>query len=59
MINRDRKRARYLRDALPVRLAGWAADLAQRTLLSVQAKKWSDMVLAYSGILADRSAEAS
>jgi hypothetical protein len=114
MINRERKRERYLRDALPVRLAGLAADLArvsssarhasgseavaqmleesqyyiewtaaeaepevaaelvdmqrlialwrkawpearhspaQRTLLSVQAKKWSDQVLQYSGIL--------
>ncbi len=26
-------------------------SLAQRTLLSVQAKKWSDQVLRYSGIL--------
>jgi hypothetical protein len=114
MINRERKRERYLRDPLPVRLAGLAADLArvassarhasgsesvaqmleesqyyiewtaaeaqpeiaaelvdiqrmivlwrkawpeaqnsqtQRTLLSIQAKKWADQVLDYSGIL--------
>ena len=113
MINKDRKRERFLRDPLPVRLAGLASDLArvassarrevgaesvasmleesqyfiewtaaeaepevaaelvdiqrmvalwrkawpeaqlsrtQRTLLSVQAKKWSDQVLAYSGL---------
>ena len=111
MINKERKRERFLRDPLPVRLAGLAADLArlsssarhetgadavaemleesqyfiewtaaeaepeiaaelvdiqrmvalwrkawpeaqnhrtQRTLLSVQAKKWSDLVLRYS-----------
>lgn len=111
MIHKDRKRERFLRDPLPVRLAGLAADLArvsssarhasgaesvatmleesqyyiewtaaevepevaaelvdmqrliglwrkawpeaqhsvtQRTLLSVQAKKWSDQVLGYS-----------
>ena len=114
MINRERKKERYLRDPLPLRLAGLAADLArvassarhvtgsasvaemleesqyyiewtaaeyepelaaelvdmqrmiglwrkawpeaqhsaaQRTLLSVQAKKWSDEVLAFSGLL--------
>jgi len=114
MINKERKRERFLRDPLPVRLAGLAADLArvsssarheagadsvvsmleesqyyiewtaaeadpeiaaelvdiqrmialwrkawpemqshrvQRTLLSVQAKKWSDQVLGYSGLL--------
>jgi hypothetical protein len=114
LINRERKRERYLRDPLPVRLAGLAADFeriassarhaagtasvvemleesqyyiewtaaeaepqvagelvdiqrmlaawrrawpeaqhspAQRTLLSVQAKKWSDQVLDYSGLL--------
>lgn len=114
MKNLERKRERYLKDTLPVRLAGLAADLAriassarqptgsvsvaemleesqyfiewtageaeaevaseladiqimlalwrrawpeaqrlrtQRTLLSVQAKKWSDQVLVYSGIL--------
>jgi hypothetical protein len=114
MINRERKRERYLRDPLPVRLAGLAADLArvassarhasgsesvaqmleesqyyiewtaaeaqpeiaaelvdiqrmivlwrkawpeaqnsqtQRTLLSIQAKKWADQVLDYSVIL--------
>jgi hypothetical protein len=112
MINKERKRERYLRDPLPVRLAGLAADLArvassarqetgaesvaamleesqyfiewtaaeaeseiaaelvdiqrlvalwrkawpeaqknstQRILLSVQAKKWSDMILDFSG----------
>jgi len=114
MINRERKRERYLRDPLPVRLAGLAADFeriassarhatgtasvvemleesqyyiewtaaeaepevagelvdiqrmvaawrrawpeaqhspAIRTLLSVQAKKWADQVLDYSGVL--------
>lgn len=114
MINREQKKQRYLRDPLPVRLAGLAADLArisssarrasgsasviemleesqyfiewtaaeaepeiaaelvdmqrlialwrkawpeaqqsvtQRTLLSVQAKKWSDQVLELSGLL--------
>jgi hypothetical protein len=114
MINKERKRERFLRDPLPVRLAGLAADLArvassarhpagadsvasmleesqyfiewtaaeaetdvaaelvdiqrmvalwrkawpvaqqqpiQRTLLSVQAKKWSDQVLGYSGMV--------
>jgi len=114
MKNKERRRDRYLRDPLPVRLAGLAADLArvassarhesgaasvaemleesqyyiewtakdaepeiagelvdiqrlitlwrsvwpeaqhslkQRTLLSVQAKKWSDQVLNYSGML--------
>ncbi len=114
MIDREKKRQRYLRDPLPVRLAGLAADLAriassarhssgsasvsemleesqyyiewtaaeaepeiaselvdiqlmiviwrrawpeaqhsviQRTLLSVQAKKWSDLILDYSGIV--------
>jgi len=114
MINKEKKQARYLRDPLPVRLAGLAADFAriassaryedgaanvadmleeaqyfiewtaaeldpdlagelvdiqrmvalwrktwpeaqksvtQRTLLSVQAKKWSDQVLDYSGLL--------
>ena len=114
MINKERKQARFLRDPLPVRLAGIAADLAriassarhetgaesvalmleesqyliewtaveakpeiagelvdiqrmialwrkawseaqhhrtQRTLLSVQAKKWSDQVLGYSGLV--------
>jgi hypothetical protein len=114
VINRDRKRERYLRDPLPIRLAGLAADFeriassarhaagavsvtemleesqyyiewtaaeaepqvaselvdiqrmiaawrrawpeaqtspAQRTLLSVQAKKWADQVLEYSGVL--------
>ena len=114
MINRERKRERYLRDPLPIRLAGLAADFeriassarhpggsasvvemlgesqyyiewtaaeaepeiagelvdiqrmivawrrawpeaqhspAQRTLLSVQAKKWADQVLDYSGVL--------
>jgi len=114
MIDRDRKKQRYLRDPLPVRLGGLAADLArisssarhesggasvqamieesryyiewtaaeaepeitaelvdiqrmltawlrawpeaqhslaQRTLLSVQAKKWSDQVLGFSGLL--------
>ena len=113
MINKERKRERFLWDPLPVRLAGLAADLArvassarhptgaesvaamleesqyfiewtavesaldvaaelvdiqrlialwrkawletqqypiQRTLLSVQAKKWSDQVLGYSGL---------
>jgi len=116
MINRERKKERYLSDPLPYRLAGLAADLgrvassarhaagsasvaqmleesqyfiewtaaeaepeiaaelvdiqrmlalwrkawpeaqhnpAQRTLLSVQAKKWSDQVLNYSGYHAD------
>ena len=114
MINKERKRERFLRDPLPVRLAGLAADLArvassarhptgaesvaamleesqyfiewtaaaaepevaaelvdiqrlvalwrkawpeaqqqaiQLTLLSVQAKKWSDQVLGYSGLV--------
>jgi hypothetical protein len=114
MIHKERKRERFLRDPLPVRLAGLAADLArvsssarhetgaesvgsmleesqyfiewtaaeaepeiaaelvdiqrmialwrkawpdaqnsrtQRTLLSVQAKKWSDLILSYSGLL--------
>ena len=114
MINKERKRERFLRDPLPVRLAGLASDLArvassarhptgaesvavmleesqyfiewtaaaaepeiaaelvdiqrmvalwrqawpetqqystQRTLLSVQAKKWSDQVLGYSGLV--------
>ncbi len=114
MINKERKRERFLRDPLPVRLAGLAADLArvassarqptgaesvasmleesqyfiewtaaaaepeiaselvdiqrmvalwrkawpvaqqqavERTLLSIQAKKWSDQVLGYSGIV--------
>jgi len=114
MINRERKRERFMRDPLPVRLAGLAADLGrvsssarhvsgsdsvaqmleesqyyiewtaaeaepriaaelvdikrmiglwrkawpeashsrtQRTLLSVQAKKWSDMVLDFSGMV--------
>jgi hypothetical protein len=114
MINKERKRERFLRDPLPVRLAGIASDLArvsssarretgaesvavmleesqyfiewtaaeagpniaaelvdiqrliaiwrkawpetqqystQRTLLSVQAKKWSDQVLGYSGLV--------
>jgi len=113
MINKERKRERFLRDPLSVRLAGLAADLArvassarhpngaesvaamleesqyfiewtaaeaeldvaaelvaiqrlialwrkawletqqypaQRILLSVQAKKWSDQVLGYSGL---------
>ena len=113
MINKEKKRARFLRDPLPVRLAGLAADLArvassarhptgadsvavmleesqyfiewtaaetepkiaaelveiqrmialwrkawpeaqqhpsQRILLSLQAKKWSDQVLEYSGL---------
>jgi hypothetical protein len=115
VIHREQKKERYLRDPLPVRLGGLAADLAriassarfpaaaasveqmleesqyfiewtaaeaepeiaaelvdiqlmiaiwrkawpdaqqsqaQRTLLSVQAKKWSDQVLDYSGLLA-------
>ncbi|MEZ4729380.1 MAG: hypothetical protein R3E79_19805 [Caldilineaceae bacterium] len=114
MINRERRRERYLRDPLPIRLGGLAASLAriassarhetgvtavanmieecrwfiewtaaeaepevaselvdiqriltlwrgawpeaqqqqkQRTLLSVQAKKWADQVLDYSGLL--------
>jgi hypothetical protein len=114
MKNLDSKRARYLRDPLPIRLGGLAANLAriaslarhdisnaaieamfeeslyfvewtaadaepevaaelvdiqlmiglwrrvwpevqankaQRTLLSVQAKKWADHVLDYSGLL--------
>ena len=114
MKNRERRRERYLRDPLPIRLAGLAADLGrvassarhatgstnvaemleesqyfiewtaaeaepgiaaelvdmqrlialwrkawpeaqqsvtQRTLLSVQAKKWSDQVLELSGLL--------
>ncbi len=114
MIHKERKKERYLRDPLPVRLAGLAADLrrvassarreggsaavmemleesqyyiewtaaeaevdvaaelvdiqimivawrhawpeaqktpAQRTLLSLQAKKWSDQVLKYSGLV--------
>jgi hypothetical protein len=114
MIHRERKRERYLRDPLPVRLAGLAADLgrvassarhaagsasvaqmleesqyfiewtaaeagmeiaaelvdiqrmlaawrrawpeaqhspAQRALLAVQSKKWSDQVLGFSGYL--------
>lgn len=114
MIDREKKRQRYLHDPLPIRLAGLAADLAriassarhpsgsasvsemleesqyyiewtaaeaepeiaselvdiqlmiviwrhawpeaqhsmtQRTLLSVQAKKWSDLILDYSGIV--------
>jgi hypothetical protein len=114
MKNLERKRQRYLRDPLPVRLAGLAADLArvassarrvtggdsvaemleesqyyiewtaceaepeiaaelvdiqvmlalwrkawpeaqhqrtQRTLLSVQAKKWSDQIMDFSGLL--------
>ena len=114
MINKEQKRERFLRDPLPVRLAGLASDLArvassarhptgaesvavmleesqyfiewtaaaaepeiaaelvdiqrmvalwrqawpetqqystQRTLLSVQAKKWSDQVLGYSGLV--------
>ena len=117
MNNRERKKQRYLRDPLPLRLAGLAADLArisssarrtsggssveemleesqyyiewtaaeaepevaaelvdiqillalwrkawpeaqhsvtQRTLLSVQAKKWSDQVLDYSQLLLER-----
>jgi hypothetical protein len=114
VINRERKRERYLRDPLPIRLAGLAADFeriassarhtsgaasvtemleesqyyiewtaaeaepqvagelvdiqrmiaawrrawpeaqispTQRALLSVQAKKWADQVLGYSGLL--------
>ena len=114
MIDRERKRERYLRDPLPIRLGGLAADLGrvassvrhaagsesvaqmleesqyyiewtaaeaepevaaelvyiqrmivlwrkawpqaqhnptERTLLAVQAKKWSDQVLDYSGLL--------
>jgi len=114
VINRDRKRDRYLRDPMPVRLAGLAADFGriassaqhttgstsvaemleesqyyiewtaaeaglevagelvdiqrlvvawrrawpeaqhsptQRILLSIQAKKWADQVLGYSGLL--------
>lgn len=114
MINVERIRARFLRDPIPLRLAGLAADLArisssarrptgaaqvgemieesryfiewtageipvdqaaelvdiqvmltvwkyawpeaqgsqaQRTLLSLQAKKWSDQVLGYSGLI--------
>jgi len=114
MINREQKRERYLRDPLPIRLGGLAADLGrvassarhatgsesvaqmleesqyyiewtaaeaepevaaelvdiqrmivlwrkawpqaqhnpiERTLLAVQAKKWSDQVLGYSGLL--------
>lgn len=114
MTNRERRRERYLRDPLPIRLGGLAASLAriassarhetgatavatmieecrwyiewtaaeaeaevaselvdiqrlltlwrgawptaqreakQRTLLSAQAKKWADQVLAYSGLL--------
>ena len=114
MINKERKQERFLRDPLPIRLAGLAASLAriassarretggeavvlmleesryfiewtaaeakpeiaaelvdiqrmltawrqawpeahrsqiQRTLLSIQAKKWSDQVLGYSGML--------
>lgn len=31
---------------------------AQRTLLSVQSKKWSDVVLDYSGILEDQSPQS-
>ena len=116
MKHKERKKERYLRDPLPIRLAGLAADLArvsssarhesgsasveemleesqyyiewtaaeaepdvaaelvdmqrmiglwrkswpeaqknntQRTLLSVQAKKWSDQVLGFSGLLAE------
>lgn len=116
MINKEKKKNRFLRDPLPVRLGGLAADLAriasssrhedraesvaemleeamyyiewtaaeadidiaaelvdiqrliglwrhawpdaqksaiQRTLLSVQAKKWSDQVLTYSGLLSE------
>ena len=116
MINRERKKDRFLRDPIQIRLAGLAADLAriassarnvsgsasvadmleesqyyiewtaaetepdvaaelvdiqllialwrrawpeaqhsvtQRTLLSVQAKKWSDQVLDFSGLLTD------
>jgi len=118
MINKERKRERFLRDPLPVRLAGLAADLArvsssarhesgtesvammleesqyfiewtaavvepeiagelvdiqllvalwrkawpeaqlsrtQRTLLSVQAKKWSDQILRYSEVECESS----
>jgi hypothetical protein len=118
MNNKERKKIRYLKDPLPVRLGGIAADLAriassarhpnsaasvaemleesqyyiewtaseaeidaaaelvdiqrmiaawrrvwsesqlsqaQRTLLSVQAKKWSDQVLGYSGLSESRS----
>ena len=114
MIHKERKRERFLRDPLPVRLVGLASDLArvassarhesgaesvaamleesqyyiewtaaeaepeiaaelvdiqlmiglwrkawseaqhnrtQRTLLSVQAKKWSDQILGYSGFM--------
>jgi hypothetical protein len=114
VLNKVKKKERYLQDSLPVRLAGLAADLGrivssarhvsgsasvaemleesqyyiewtaaeanpdvaaelvdiqlliilwrrawpeaqnsiiQRTLLSVQAKKWSDQVLDYSGLL--------
>ncbi len=114
MINKERRRERFMRDTLPVRLASLAADLArvsssarhvtgaesvasmleesqyfiewtaaeaepeiaaelvdiqrmvglwrkawpeaqnnrtQRTLLSVQAKKWSDVILRYSGLV--------
>ena len=114
MKNQDRRRERYIKDPLPIRLAGLAADLgrlsssarritgnasvaemleesryfiewtaaeaepeiaaelvdiqrmltawckawpeaqhsqAQRILLSVQAKSWSDQVLEYSGLL--------
>jgi hypothetical protein len=68
--NKERKREQFLRDPLPIRLAGIAADLVdlqrmivawrrawpearqsqtQRTLFSVQAKKWSDHVLGFSG----------
>jgi hypothetical protein len=116
MINKEQKQERFLRDPLPIRLAGLAANLAriassarretggeavvlmleesryliewtaaeaepeiaaelvdiqrlltawqrawleaqisqiQRTLLSIQAKKWSDQVLGYSGLLKD------
>ena len=114
MINKEQKKERFLRDPLPIRLAGLASDLArvasssrlesgaesvammleesqyfiewtaaeaepeiaaklvdiqrmialwrktwpeaqhhniQRILLSVQAKKWSDQVLGYSGLV--------
>ena len=117
MIDYDQHRERFLRDALPIRLGGLAADLArvassarretgaanvnhmleesqwfiewtaaeaepevaaelvdiqlmialwrkawpeaqkhraQRTLLSVQAKKWSDQILGYSGLLDEK-----
>jgi len=67
MPNKEKLRERFLRDPLPRSLGGLAATLGrissnarestdplnkdQRTLLSVQAKHWSDRALDFSGLL--------